>query len=81
MAYGTIGREVALEERMAVERDHRLMRTLSAVSPPEGGLLTSQLGSAGQWAKVRPRRAWEGAKNSEKEEPWRGHGSDDEMTE
>ena len=56
--YGTIGREVALEGKMAVERNRSLIRAFSAESRPQGGPLLSQLASAGQWARVRAGRAW-----------------------
>src|SRR6266851_4453130 len=48
---------------------------------PQGGPLMSQLGSAGQCARVRPGRALYCAENSEKEEPCRCQGPDDQMTE
>jgi hypothetical protein len=78
-AYGTIGLEVALEERMAVKRDRRLVRALSAESPPRGGPLMSQLGSAGQSARVRPGHRWLCAENSENKQACRGHESKSQM--
>jgi hypothetical protein len=57
-AYRTIGREVGLEGKMAVQRDRCLIRAFSAESRPQGDPLLSELRSAGQWARVRPGRAW-----------------------
>ena len=80
-AYGTIGREVALEGKMAVERDRRLIRAFLAESGPQGGPSMSQLGSAGQCARVRPGRVLYCAENSEKEEPCRCQGPVYQMAE
>jgi len=49
---GPARREVALEERVAVEGDRYLLRAFSAESRPLGGLLLSQLESAGQSARA-----------------------------
>ncbi len=51
-------REVALKERVAFERDRRLIRALPAETLLQGGPLLSQLGSAGQRARVRSGHAW-----------------------
>jgi len=45
-AYGTIGREVALEGKLEAERSRSLIRAVSADSHPQGGPLLSQLASA-----------------------------------
>jgi len=50
-AYGTIGREVALERKMTVDRNRSLIRAFTAESHPQGGPLLSQLASAGQRAR------------------------------
>jgi hypothetical protein len=73
--------KAALAEIMAVERRGRFIRVLTAESPPQGGPLLSQSGSAGQSARVRPGHAWKCAENSEKEEPCRGYGPEDQKAE
>ena len=67
--------------RVWAKRDRHPVRAFLAASHPQGDPLMSQLGSAGQWARVRPGRAWKGAEDSEKEGPCRVQGPDDEMTE
>ena len=44
-------RKVTLEGKMVVERDRRLIRALSAESPPRGGPLMSQVGERGTVGK------------------------------